>query len=469
MRRLVAALLLGAVACARIGSPPGGPPDRRAPLLVSTTPDSLRVLPDFKGNVEFTFDEVVSEGGSPNFGLGTGGLEKLVLVSPSNEVPVVRWKRDRITVRPREGWRPNTVYRVELLAGVQDLRNNQSKASTAVTFTTGAPLPVDTLIGRVVDWTTQRPFAMAMVEAILFPDSLPYRTLADSTGRFSFGPLPPGEYLVFGAIDQNKNGRRDARESFDSLRVTAGRDSVGELWAFRHDTTAARIQTVTKSDSLTAAVTFTMSLDPYQRLTADSVELLALPDSTPVPVEALLPQVTFDSLYRTKPPAPATAADSAKADSVRADSVARATRDSIAAARRAAAGDTGTQRIPGVPRQIPGARVAPPRRDTLDTGPLKTKPPLFDKLMLRSGERLVDSGRYVVRVHGLRSVSGVIGTAQGVLSIEPVKLPPVDSTTKAAAGDSARARRDTLPAPRDTLRTPADTTPPPAPVRRRRP
>jgi len=466
VNRLLAALLLGVVACARIGAPPGGPPDRRAPLLKSTTPDSLRVLPDFKGNVEFTFDEVVSEGGSPNFGLGTGGLEKLVLLSPSAEVPVVRWKRDRITVHPREGWRPNTVYRVELLAGVQDLRNNQSKVSTVVTFTTGAPLPVDTLFGRVVDWTTQRPFPLGMVVAVLSPDSLAYRTLADSTGRFAFGPLPPGEYLVYGAIDQNKNGRTDPREPFDTLRVTAGRDSVGELWAFRHDTTAARVQSVAKTDSLTATVTFTMSLDPYQRLTADSVELLALPDSTPVPVEALLPQVSFDSLYRTRPPV---VTDSAKADSIKADSVARAARDSIAAARRTAAVDTTPRRIPGVPRQVTGARLPAPRRDTLDIGPLKTKPPLFDKLLLRSGARLADSGRYVVRVHGLRSVSGVSGVAQGVLTIEPPKPVPADSTRKPAPGDSTRARADTVRAPRDSVRSPRDTTPPLAFAPRRRP
>ena len=39
---------------------------------------------------------------------------------------IARWRRDRITVRPREGWRPNTMYRVELLPGVSDLRNNRA-------------------------------------------------------------------------------------------------------------------------------------------------------------------------------------------------------------------------------------------------------------------------------------------------------------------------------------------------------
>lgn len=453
MNRLLAALLLAAAACARIAPPPGGPPDRRPPVLLSTTPDSLRILPGFDDDVEFQFDEVVSEGGSPNFGLGTGGLEKLVALSPSTEVPVVKWKRSRITVRPREGWQPDRVYRVELLAGVQDLRNNQSKASVVVTFTTGAPLPVDTLIGRVVDWTTQRPVPLAMVEALLLPDSLSYRTAADSTGRFRFGPLPPGEYLVAGIIDQNRNGRREPRELYDSIRVVAGRDSVGEIWAFRHDTLPPRIQSVTRTDTLSASVTFNMHLDPYQEVSADSVQLLALPDSTPVAVEALLPQPLFDSLYRAK--RDTTPADSVQADSARADSVRRAREDSLTRA-RAAQRDTVPARIPGVPRTVAGARVPPPRRDTLDTGPLKTKPMLFDKLFLRAGERLADSGRYVVRVRGIRSVSGVTGVAQGVLSIEPPKQ-PVRPDSAAARRDSTRARPDSVTPPADTARARPDT------------
>jgi hypothetical protein len=117
---VVAALV---AACARIEPPPGGPIDRAPPFLRSIYPDSLRTLPDFDEDVAFEFDEVVSEGSQPNFGLGSGDLEKLIVLSPSNEVPEVRWKRSRITVRPKEGWRP-TPSTAELLAGVADLSRN---------------------------------------------------------------------------------------------------------------------------------------------------------------------------------------------------------------------------------------------------------------------------------------------------------------------------------------------------------
>ena len=379
-------------------------------------------IPGFEGDVEFQFDEVVSEGGQPNFGLGTGDLEKLVVLSPTREIPVVRWKRDRITIHPREGWRENTVYRVELLAGVRDLRNNTSRSSTVVTFTTGPDLPTDSLIGRVVDWTNSQPARLSLVEAVLQPDSLVYRTQADSAGWFRFGPLPRGEYLVYGVIDQNRNARRESRENYDSIRVQPGRDSVGELWAFRHDSVPPRVQTASRGDSLTAIVTFAAHLDPYYRLPADSVRVLRLPDSTAVPVETVLPPQAYDSIYRPRP--------AARDSAALADSAARAD----TGARRRPPRDTTPRQIPGVPPRVVGVR---PRADTTGRGPLRTKPPLFDKLNVRVRERWNDSTRYLVLLSGVRSLNGVTGPARAVLEIVRTQV-VTDS-----AGDSLRVRPDT--------------------------
>ncbi|HEX5576481.1 MAG TPA: Ig-like domain-containing protein, partial [Gemmatimonadales bacterium] len=150
-------------ACARIEPPPGGPPDRAPPSLIATKPDSFASLAGYRGVAEFQFDEVISELGAPNRGQGTGGLEKLVILSPTTNVPQVEWHRSRITVRPKEGWQPNRVYRVQLLPGVTDLRNNKSPQGAVLTFTTGAPRPQNTLKGVVVDWSTSRPAPAALV------------------------------------------------------------------------------------------------------------------------------------------------------------------------------------------------------------------------------------------------------------------------------------------------------------------
>jgi hypothetical protein len=400
-------------ACARIEPPPGGPPDAAPPRLIATRPDSFASLRAFKGVAEFQFDEVISEGGTPNRGEGTGGLEKLVILSPTTRIPEVSWRRNRITVRPREGWRPNRVYRVELLPGVTDLRNNRSPDGAVLTFTTGAPRPQNTLRGTVVDWSSSRPAVSALVVATLLPDSLPYRGVADSSGRFSLGPLPGGDYLVTGVLDQDQDQLQDSREAYGSARVPRGRSDVGELWAFVHDTTPPRIQTVAADDSVSATVTFSQKLDPRQRLTPKDVRLRLLPDSVPVAVASILPKPVDDSLHRRAP-----AADSAEA----ADTLEEA--DTSRAGRR------------------PRANEA-----------LTSRPPLFDRLVLRVPKPWAPSARLVLEIRGVRNVTGVAGSAVGVLAV-PEKAKP-------AARDSGqvRPRKDSTGA-----RTPGR--PPPAPPRR---
>ena len=131
---------------------------------------------------------MISEGGSPSQGQGTGDLEKLVILSPTTGIPQVRWRRNRITVRPDEGWQRDRVYRVELLPGVTDLRRNRSNQGALVTFSTGAPRPDTTFEGTVVDWSIGPARASSAGRRAQLPDSLPYRGLADSSGHFSLGP-----------------------------------------------------------------------------------------------------------------------------------------------------------------------------------------------------------------------------------------------------------------------------------------
>ena len=65
VRRLAVAAVLS---CARIEPPPGGPPDADAAAAHRHRPDSLAQLPGFQGDVEFRFDEVISEGSPANHG-----------------------------------------------------------------------------------------------------------------------------------------------------------------------------------------------------------------------------------------------------------------------------------------------------------------------------------------------------------------------------------------------------------------
>ncbi|HET7600421.1 MAG TPA: Ig-like domain-containing protein [Gemmatimonadales bacterium] len=487
--------LLLVTACANIQPPPGGPPDTAPPVLVATFPESLDVGPRFGGAVEFRFDEVVSEGSNPSLGLGTGDLEKLVIVSPTERVADVEWHRRRITVKPAEGWKPGRVYRVELLPGVADVRRNQSKAEAVVTLSTGAPPPLDTLRGTVVDWKGGRPSPGALVEAVLQPDSLPYRGLADSSGRFTLGPLPKGQYVVFGVLDQNHNLRRDPREAFDSVRLGPDSTDAGSIYAFVHDTLPPRIQGIQASDSVTAAITFTQSLDPYQKLDTSNVAVYRSPDSTRLPVIAVLradtarPAPPVTGQPGAAPPggvppgagqAPAPGAPGARPAAPARPRVqpgaagrgaapadtARAPRADTARAPRVAP-SADTTRVPRAAPQPPGkpaptpARPAPakpapaparpgaaPAADTLRGArpestavreappgpPTLGRPPLSDKITFKVADAWRPGDKFSVEVTGVRTVSGVTGDARGAFAIPEPKA----TGRPGAPGDSLR-------------------------------
>ncbi len=117
MRRLIAgAAAVAVVACASAGTPPGGPEDHAPPQIVSISPDSGQTNVNLK-HVEFKFDEVVSD--RP---VGAAQLDQIFLISPRNGQPDISWHRTRIDVRPKNGFRANTTYRVTMLPGLVDLR-----------------------------------------------------------------------------------------------------------------------------------------------------------------------------------------------------------------------------------------------------------------------------------------------------------------------------------------------------------
>lgn len=393
-------MALAVAACAKVEPPPGGPPDTTPPQLVGVFPDSVVSLPGFHGEVEFRFDEVVSEGSMAGNSGGTGDLQRLIILSPSTRAPKVDWKRSRIGVRPSEGWQPDRTYRVELLPGITDLRNNRAtRMQRVVTFSTGGPVPADTLRGRIMDWTTGRPVPQGLVEALLMPDSLSYRARADSAGNFEVAPLPAGTYLVYGVVDQNSSLRRDPREAFDSATVTSN-NPARTLWTFPHDTTPPRLRQATALDSLTVQLEFSQPLDPAQHLDTSIVTVRRLPDSARVAVAALVSSRVRDSLQRAE----------------RHDSTA--------------------------------AILTPPAAVQRDSAP--GREPLIDQLILELAAPMDSAGKYAVELRGVRNVTGIAADVRGVF-VAPVPRPQLRPTgpdsmpADSLLPDSLRAKPETLP------------------------
>ncbi|MBM3884946.1 MAG: carboxypeptidase regulatory-like domain-containing protein [Gemmatimonadetes bacterium] len=328
-------------ACASQGTPPGGPPDRDPPAIVAITPDTQAVGVRAT-SVVFRFDEVVNErstpgtgGSSTSGGMGgaSGGfggasmggeasLAVMFAISPSDGRERVRWRREAIEIEPRGGFRPNTTYRIALLPGLSDLRGNARKDGAALVFSTGPALATSAIDGVVFDWVGGKPAAAARLEAFVPGDTtFRWRARTDSSGRFVLPSLSPGRYLLRGWIDQNQNGSIDGREAFDSVTVTLGDAATRALYAFEHDTTGPRLESVELVDSTGLRLKFDRAPSPDWAPVATTVTLQRV-DSSRVPIGLAMPAARFDSLRAAR----AAAADTLEADTTAVDSVAPAPR-----------------------------------------------------------------------------------------------------------------------------------------------
>jgi len=259
VRRLILPLAAAAVAaCASAGPPPGGPEDHSPPQIISLRPDSGQLNAKVK-EVQFQFDEVVSD--RPT---GAASLDRMFLISPRNGEPRVSWHRSRISVRPERGFRDSTAYRITMLPGIADLRGNVRKDGATLVFSTGPTFPTLGIVGTVFDWAGQAIAKGAYVEAVAKRDTtVVYLTASDSSGQFDLGPLPAGDYTVRALIDQNSNRVFDRNEKWDSASVSVAttRPSV-ELDLIERDSVPPAFANVTVDDSVTITIAFDKPLDP---------------------------------------------------------------------------------------------------------------------------------------------------------------------------------------------------------------
>jgi hypothetical protein len=422
VRRLIG--LVAVVGCAQVGSPPGGPEDRNAPVLLRVSPDTnaVSVRPE---DFELRYDEVINERPAR----GGGELSSLFVVSPRRGRIEVRWRRSRIEIRPRNGWLPNTTYTITQLPGLTDLRGNVDSLEHRFVFSTGAEPAPSLIRGQVFDWVAARHAPRAYVEAIRLPDSLTYSDYADSLGRFVIRHVTPGQYHVVAVVDANSNRTLDRREVFDSATVTLTDSVTREMLAFVHDSIGPGIAQVEPRDSTALRVTFDRPLQPGIPVTASQFSLQAA-DSSVVPITSVVLGREFERQ---------------EADSQRA----RAAGDSIERARIA---DSVRQANPQAAPPTP-APTPPPRRPS--TAPRDTTPPPRPSApipetyaVVRIGSRLTPAASYRLRVDSLRSLMGIVRSSERVFTT-PRAAEPADSTRPAPDSANPAAPPPVRRPPRD--------------------
>ncbi|MEI6741103.1 MAG: Ig-like domain-containing protein [Gemmatimonadaceae bacterium] len=435
---------LGLLACANQGVPPGGPPDLVKPRVLGITPKNgaIGIKPK---EVEIRFDEVISE--VPK---GAPDLTALVFISPRVKETIVDWHRTRITIRAKGGWKPNTVYNVQVAPGISDLRNNTLDSALAVVFTTGGAVPLTSITGVAFDWVAGRVASKALIQAIApGKDSTTYQVLADSTGRFNLQYLPPGDYLLRALIDRNNNQLLDRSEAFDTLRTKLDRQATAEFYVFPHDTVGLRISEVVlnPTDSLKVLkVVYDKPLAPGQQLQRTAF-LLKATDSSVVNVvlaQTAAEKAVMDSLRKKAADDSAALKAKAKADTsaaarAKADTLARKARaDSVAAAEKAAR-DLRAKRLAAQR----GGRPEPPK----DTTPLPkmNRPTVAPEVYLTLEKPLEPGKSYRLQSAPVRSLSGTVRTPARQFTTPRVEKK--DTVSKAApkgAADKAAAAKDTV-------------------------
>lgn len=269
--------LAASLACAHVEAPPGGPVDTIPPVLIATRPESLSVVPGFRGAVRFEFDERISE----------RDVERSVLLAPAPGGVKVDKGRGSVEVEPRRGWQRDRIYHATLLPLVQDLFGNRIREPLRLVFSTGLEIPSNSVAGRVIDPLTGRGVRDVRVEARWLDEELSYLAATDTAGAFRLSRIPPGDYLWVAFEDRNRNLAPDPFERMDSLRMTVGAADTVDL-RFRilePDATPPVLGAARLTDSITVVLDFDDPLDPDFPSDSVRASVRAAPDGPAVAVE----------------------------------------------------------------------------------------------------------------------------------------------------------------------------------------
>lgn len=244
---LVLILFFGNSGCANIIPPSGGPADTLPPVLLNVSPKDSTV--NFTGRrIVLNFDEYIE----------LEDVQNNLLFTPLFEnVPVIEQKLKTITVRIRDSLEPNTTYTFNFGNAIRDINEGNPLGQFTYVFSTGPYIDSLRISGRVVlsengkvDSTLQVVLHTDFTDSAVAKMRPRYAARLDSSGRFTFRNLPPGNFAIY-ALGEAGTMRRytspDQVFAFADAPVISGNTDSLVLYAYKEEekkqTTARTAQT----------------------------------------------------------------------------------------------------------------------------------------------------------------------------------------------------------------------------------
>ena len=259
------AVVAVSASCASQGQPPGGPEDRRPPVVISTVPDTFAMIEPGPGRIRIRFNERISE--RPQ----QGTLNNAVTISPRTGEVRVSHQRDGLEVELQGGFRPGVVYRVTVEPVVADMFSNPMAVPYEWVFSTGPAFEENAVVGMAFDRASGDAMTGASVVAMLADapsaDTVVHVARVDAEGIFAFRFMNAGRYTVTAFLDRDGDGNPQATEARGIATILLGSQNRADTTTLlipvvQPDTTLPVLVSATVVDSTVVRVVFDDFLDP---------------------------------------------------------------------------------------------------------------------------------------------------------------------------------------------------------------
>ena len=292
LRGLIGAGLLLS-ACAKLGSPGGGPEDKTAPDIIAVRPTAGSINVPLDTDFEIIFSKNMNE----------TTTEQAVFISPLFfNYPTYKWSGKKLRIKPAENLKPNATYVLTVGASATDNHGNKLGQSMSFPFSTGETIYNGSAFGQVLQeglpnlniWA----YALTSADPDTFWKRLPdYVTQPDSSGRFRFDFLSFGLFLVVAVEDKNNDqfweppGEKLALpDSFIDLSDSSITAGPLLLRPVARDTLAPQLSKVVSPDKFTIAIGFSQGMDSSTVLAIENYDVHEVSDTgAVVRIESIQP------------------------------------------------------------------------------------------------------------------------------------------------------------------------------------